>query len=42
MKEETRGRKALPYKTFRKRYPVPLMKEFDERAKEWKKEKGYD
>lgn len=36
------ARPKKPYRTYQKRYPVPLMKEFDERAKEWKKEKGYD
>lgn len=42
MKKETRGRKKLPYETFRKRYPKPLEKEIDDLVKEWKKVQGYE
>ncbi|AUR83514.1 hypothetical protein NVP1036O_16 [Vibrio phage 1.036.O._10N.286.45.C3] len=40
-REETRGRKPLPYKSFRKRYPKPLEEDIDKMVEEWKKEMGY-
>tara|TARA_Y100001960_G_scaffold308732_1_gene366408 strand:- start:1007 stop:1135 length:129 start_codon:yes stop_codon:yes gene_type:complete len=41
MKEETRGRKRLPYRTYRKRYPKPLEEDIDKMVDKWKREKGY-
>lgn len=42
MKKETRGRKKLPYETYRKRYPKPIEKEIDEFVDKRKKDNGYE